>query len=121
MPHRRRRSGARAATVASMTSDEQAAEQRPDHYDAFRKRLHEREKRKPINKALFEAVSVNLAALSEPKLQRLVSRKLDVRAALIELSHDREFEASISQGTADIGKVRRRFRAVEQLFAEIAQ
>lgn len=89
--------------------------------DAFRKRLSEREKRKPINKALFEAVSVKLAALDERKLQRLVSRKSDVRAALIKLTHNREFEASISQGTADVGKVQRRFRAVEQVFAEIAR
>lgn len=89
--------------------------------DAFRKRLREREKRKPINKALFEAVSVNLASLDAHQLQRLVQRRSDVRTALIELTHDRNFEASISQGTADVGKVRRRFGEIERVFSELAR
>ena len=88
--------------------------------DAFRKRLAEGGKRKPINKALFETVSVNLAQLPEPMLNALVRRRSDVRAGLIALMQDRGFEGAVSQGTADVGKVRRRFADVAGLFHRIA-
>jgi hypothetical protein len=87
--------------------------------DAFRKRVREREKRKPINKALFESVSVNLARLPQGRLSELVARRAEVKSRLVRLTGVREFESAISQGTADVAKVRRRFVEVERLLGEI--
>jgi len=42
---------------------------------AFRKRYPRQYRRSPVNKALFEAVSVNLAQCSEFELQRLYERR----------------------------------------------
>lgn len=87
--------------------------------DAFRKRHKRREKRNPINKALFETISVTLAHMSEAARAQLVANKGEVKSAFIRLFSDRKFEAAISQGTSDIAKVRLRFEVVDRLFEEI--
>lgn len=84
---------------------------------AFRKRYRENDRRFPINKALFEAVTVNLARRSDEELDLLTARCDMVQTGLVDLlADDPEFERSISQGTGDIGKVRRRFGSVKNLF-----
>jgi len=87
--------------------------------DAFRKRFISGAPRLPINKAAFEAISVNLAQLSSDNLATLVQFRERVRAGFIGLCLDRSFEAAISQGTGDIGKVSRRFSAIQQMFATV--
>lgn len=87
--------------------------------NAFRKRFVIEGARLPINKALFEAVSVNLARLSEPERLKLVQRKEAVDAAIISLCNDRSFESAISQGTGDVRKVQRRFNAVGDAFKQV--
>lgn len=87
--------------------------------DAFRKRYHEDASRLPINKALFEALAVNLAKLDDGSLTNLVKRRSRVQEGLIRLCTDRSFEAAISQGTGDMGKVNRRFRAVDEMFQQV--
>ncbi|NJN97346.1 MAG: DUF262 domain-containing protein [Anaerolineales bacterium] len=72
-----------------------------------------------INKALFEAWSVNLGKLNDEQLSTLVKHKEKVVTKLLELLNDREFDSAISQGTGDIRKVEKRFKAVEQLIAEV--
>jgi hypothetical protein len=84
--------------------------------DAFRKRYLVAAGRLPINKALFEAVAVNLAALSDVQIQQLASKNGEVRNGLIALCTDRAFESAISQGTGDVAKVNRRFQMVQGLF-----
>jgi hypothetical protein len=87
--------------------------------DAFRKRSGPEDWRHPVNKGLFEAVAVNLALLSDAVLERLVEHADDVRAGLMRLCANREFDAAISVGTSDVTKVNRRFLAVSDLFAEV--
>jgi hypothetical protein len=93
--------------------------------DAFRKRFSMNEKRKPVNKALFESWSVNLSNLSYEQAAVLVERKEKLKSEFIVLMNDQEgepsFDASISQGTGDPCKVKRRFSAVEKLIKEILE
>lgn len=87
--------------------------------DAFRKRFFAGAGRLPINKAVFEALSVNLARLSENELAILVERRAKVQTAFMELCLDRSFESSISQGTGDIRKVNRRFGAIRNMLEAV--
>lgn len=86
---------------------------------AFRKRYKKKERRKPVSKALLEAWSVALARRSDLDIERLVSRKDDVvRRAISLLNNDREFEMAISYSTGVPSRVRKRFRAVDELLGE---
>ncbi len=91
--------------------------------DAFRKRSRSDAPRSPINKALFESWSVNLSKLDSEQLQTLIDRRDQLKEGFIRLMNDREvdpkFEVSISVGTGDTRKVKRRFGAIEQLIQEV--
>ena len=87
--------------------------------DAFRKRFKSTAPRSPINKALFESWSINLSKLSDVQIQLLQARKTALQNAFIKLMHDHAFYSAISQGTGDIGKVKLRFSAIEQLIQEV--
>ncbi|QRE78336.1 DUF262 domain-containing protein (plasmid) [Methylobacterium aquaticum] len=88
--------------------------------DAFRKRYRPGDSRFPINRALFEAISVSLAHLSEQERERCISRKEEICTRMMDAMRDSAFEGSISQGTGDPAKVRRRFETVSRIFAEFA-
>lgn len=90
-----------------------AAEEIFGHH-AFRKYRRNQQRKSPINKALFEAIAVNLASLDDD--DRDVLRQTDVLDAFAELMEDPEFERAISVGTGDARKVRKRFDAVKELF-----
>lgn len=84
---------------------------------AFRKRRPEAPAhRLPVNKALFEAIAVNLARLSEKDVGRIINRRQVVEKQFIDLMDDGAFFTAISVGTGDIEKVRRRFGVVRELF-----
>ncbi|MBH5337422.1 DUF262 domain-containing protein [Streptomyces pactum] len=83
---------------------------------AFRKYRRNQQRKSPINKALFEAVAVNLASLDDDDRETL--RQIDVLDAFAELMEDVEFERAISVGTGDARKVRKRFDAVKELFED---
>ncbi|MGY5629280.1 DUF262 domain-containing protein [Streptomyces sp. UC1A3] len=83
-------------------------------HHAFRKYRRNQQRKSPINKALFEAIAVNLASLDDD--DRDVLRQTDVLDAFAELMEDPEFERAISVGTGDARKVRKRFDAVKELF-----
>ncbi len=87
--------------------------------DAFRKRFDRSAGRLPINKAVFEALSVNLAQLTQAQLATLEQRAEALRDGFMALCHDRSFESAISQGTGDIRKVNRRFSAINDLIAGV--
>lgn len=89
--------------------------------DAFRKRFQVGAARFPINKALFEALSVNLARLNDAQIEILVKCAEQVRTKFIELCLDRSFESAISQGTGDLRKVKRRFNEIEELVTSVAR
>ena len=87
--------------------------------DAFRKRYREDDPRHPINKALFETVAVNLAALDQDQRNLLVERKDDVRNSLMELMNISKFDTAVSQGTGNPAKVRTRFGELEKIFKKV--
>jgi Protein of unknown function DUF262 len=86
---------------------------------AFRKLYALDSARYPINKALFEAVSANLARLSAREHRLLADRKDLVLEKYIDLMRDYQLDRAISQGTGDIAKVRYRFGAIASLFQEV--
>ena len=84
--------------------------------DAFRKRYRSGDQRKPINKALFETWSVGLARQSDEVIERLVlNRCIVVSQSKSLLNNDRDFDVAISYSTGTPSRVRKRFRAIDDL------
>lgn len=85
--------------------------------EAFRKpnRLGYKRWRSPVNKPLFESLSVALAEVSEGRGLRLRDRKDDVAAKLSSLMEDAEFFESISVGTQTTRQVKIRFGRMREL------
>lgn len=86
---------------------------------AFRKQDPGRDYRFPINKALFEAWSVNLDHLSDRELDVAERGAALVNKKFLGLMSNQVFLESISQGTGDIAKVRGRFGEIERLLGEV--
>lgn len=86
--------------------------------DAFRKRYYPSAARYPLNKALFEAWSVNLAMLNDEQLSRAIANKDDVKERFRALMQVTEFDRSVSQSTGDPARIRFRFAAIEKLLAD---
>ena len=91
--------------------------------DAFRKRFDLEEPRKPINKALFDSLSVSFAKLSDDECQMLIDRKEAFQKRLIDLhnSPDGKFIRSLTQGTALKANVIQRFSDIECIINETLQ
>jgi Protein of unknown function DUF262 len=88
--------------------------------EAFRKRYRPGDRRRQINKPLFETWSVNLHKLDDQQLHQLRERKDVLFQAFITLmSSDRAFDNAVSQGTGDVTKVRYRFERIQQLIEEV--
>ncbi len=84
--------------------------------DAFRKRYNLGDKRKPINKALFEVWSVLLSRLSISEIELLIQRGKDVKENFMSLlNKDEEFNQSISSGTGDKSRVKKRFSEINRI------
>ncbi|MFD9719921.1 DUF262 domain-containing protein [Streptomyces sp. NPDC059076] len=91
------------------------------HEHAFRK-WHGGERSSPVvNKALFEAISVNLALLDDHERNRLVASRATVHERFVELMGDWDFERSISVSTGDPARIRTRFQEVARLFRGVAE
>ena len=88
--------------------------------DAFRKRLHSDDQRKPINKALFEVLSVSFSKLTEEERDKLRSNIENFKLKFIALHNqsDGKFLRSISQGTAQKETVEQRFKDIGNLIKE---
>ncbi len=86
---------------------------------AFRKRYELDAPRYPINKALFEAWSVNLARLADNEFTTLESRKEALNAKFMALMYDPSFGSAVTQGTGDHTKVRTRFHEIERIIREV--
>jgi len=84
-------------------------------YDAFRKRYTKISSRYPINKALFEAWSVNISKLSDKEIKELVKKRENLKGDFIKLMNDVDFDRAISQGTGSIKRVKKRFQDIENL------
>jgi uncharacterized protein DUF262 len=87
--------------------------------DAFRKRYSANDARRPVSKALFEAVAVAIASVATERgddgLMHLIEQREKVLAGFMEIMGDPEFDRSISQGTGDPVRVRYRFGRVREL------
>jgi Protein of unknown function DUF262 len=88
---------------------------------AFRKVFSNPKRILPINKAIFETISVNLAQLSRDELATLKSRRQQAHAGLIGLleAEDGVFLGDVSYSTGSASRVRRRFTAVDEMFREV--
>lgn len=75
----------------------------------------------PINKALFEAVAVNLAHLDDRGRDELVTSRDRLLEGFFELMKHWDFDRSISVATGDPKKVRTRFTMVGELFRGVVR
>lgn len=82
---------------------------------AFRKIYKKSDKRKPLNKALFEVWSVLFAKLSDTERNKLITNKHFVIEQFMESlnSSDKKLDKAISTGTADKQNVINRFSIIE--------
>lgn len=88
--------------------------------DAFRKRYDPKDQRKPINKALFETWSVNLARQSAKDIALLHIRKEELKDKFMEMMNtDKEFDKSVTSATGDLKAVERRFSKIANLIQEV--
>lgn len=85
--------------------------------DAFRKRKSVDDRRRPINKALFEALSVWMARCSDADIKELIKKKEIVRDLFIELNNDDKFFYALSSGTGQKDSVNYRHRKIQDLIA----
>lgn len=83
---------------------------------AFRKVYSINERRKPINKALFEVWSVELANLTMEEQKRAISRKKSIFQEFIKLMNtDNTFVAAITSATGDKGRVNYRYNKIHEI------
>ena len=87
--------------------------------DAFRKRYHKAGGRHPINKALFEAWSVNLGKLTYNQADQLLKEKKKLQDLFVSLMNEKDFDIAVSQGTGSIKRVRLRFKKIQELISMV--
>jgi hypothetical protein len=83
---------------------------------AFRKPHAADEARNPVNRALFEAISVTLATFDTAARKTLVAQSDSIKKDFIDLVQNSGFAKAISQDTGDPANVRKRFGEIEKLF-----
>lgn len=89
--------------------------------DAFRKRYDINDNRRPISKAVYDTISVNLAWLSDEQRNMLKRKKKKFRSELIKLFNDDTFHRSITTGTGKKSNVRTRFEKIKNLIQRILE
>lgn len=87
--------------------------------DTFRKRYKKEDRKKPISKAVFDSLSVNIAWLNNNQRKWLMENSETFKDGLIELFNDPVFNASISTGTGQKYSVAKRFELIKQLIDKI--
>lgn len=86
--------------------------------DAFRKRTDITARRKPLNKALFEVLSVLLSRLSSNEREWLISKGELFKEKFRKLNCDNAFRYSISSGTGQRDSVIRRYTEINRIITE---
>lgn len=91
--------------------------------DAYRKRFSPDHRRKPINKALFEVLSVSFAKLSEAERTILLQRTVTLKEKLMNLHNkkDGKFVRAITSGTAQKDMVIQRYNDIAEIIKETLQ
>lgn len=88
--------------------------------DAFRKRYDSKDKRKLLNKALFDSVSVTLANLSSDDIKQLIRKKETIKKNFVELmKSDQKFETAITSGTGKLASIEYRFGKVKEILTGV--
>jgi hypothetical protein len=87
--------------------------------DCFRKRYNANDYRKPISKAVFDTLSVNIAWLDDEQRDVLEENAGEFRYGMIELFNEGEFNQAISNSTGQKARVKLRFEKVRNLIDEI--
>lgn len=87
--------------------------------DTFRKRYKQEDRRKPISKAVYDTLSVNIAWLSDEERKLLLKNTEAFKAGMIRLFNDKKFDFSITTGTGKKYNVEQRFTMVKSLIKEI--
>lgn len=82
---------------------------------AFRRPFADGERRPPVNRALFDSWSVGLVRRSPAELDSLAANRIRVMEGLGALLQDPDFKEAISSSTGAVRRVRKRFRAVDDL------
>ncbi len=86
--------------------------------DAFRKRQKIEDTRYPINKAVFETITVNFAQQSELNIETLITKKDIFRQKFIELNNNDVFWNAISTATGQKNSVVARFEMIAQIIQD---
>lgn len=87
--------------------------------DAFRRRVRPEDRRRRISKALFDALSVNIARLMGEERQQLIVKKEDVKQSLMHLFGHPQFNDAISTGTGNTKSVFVRFMMIDEMIKNI--
>ncbi len=87
--------------------------------DAFRKISKDQERKSPLNKAIYEAWSVNLAKISDDERKVLEQNREELKQKFIILLEDDDFIKSVSQATGVSASIETRFGKIEQIINEI--
>ena len=90
--------------------------------DSFRKRYDiDDSRRRPISKAVYDTISVNLAWLSKEQQHILKKKKRKFRLGFIKLCNDNKFHNSITTATGQKSNVKTRFECIKNLIEEILE
>ncbi len=87
--------------------------------DTFRRRYDKNDKKKPISKAVFDSLSVNIAWLTNDQRVLLIKNAETFKNGLIYLFNDKAFNAAISTGTGKKYSVEKRFNSIKELIFNI--
>ena len=90
--------------------------------EAFRKIRVGHKRLPPINKALFDALSTQLALLSEDGATRLKANNAALKTKLKEeLTNNEVFFSSVTSGTGDKTKVATRHNKIKELINQVIE
>ncbi|BAZ85970.1 DUF262 domain-containing protein [Dolichospermum compactum] len=86
---------------------------------AFRKPKLSTIKRYPINKALLEAWSINLAKLDDQEINIVKQRKEDLYEVLLKEQEDGKFDGILYKSAGDANSVKERFKHIQEIIQSI--
>jgi hypothetical protein len=87
--------------------------------EAFRKIYYKYDRLPPINKALFDALSVQFAFLTDPDKEKLKEKKIEFKRELYDLLNDDPyFFISVTSSTGDKNRILKRHTSISQLIKE---
>lgn len=89
--------------------------------DSFRRRLNKEDSRKPISKAVYDTLSVNVAWLTDEERHKLIVNADIFKEGMMELFNNKSFNFATSTGTGKKSSVELRFTRVKELIRKIIE